>query len=120
MSRTCIQHLTPGAAVLLHHTATSLDLAYNTAHRIVQNDLGYNLYKLQIMQELKEEDFGCRKEFVETFLRLEWPNNTEIVFSNEAHFKLNGNINKQNVWYWAESYPHISVSKSLYSAHVTV
>ena len=44
----------------------------------------------------------------------------KIVFSDEAHFWLNGYVNKQNCQFWAKKNPNISISKSLYSEKVTL
>ena len=33
-------------------------------------------------------------------------------FSNEAHFWLNGYVNKQNYWFWSTENLNISISKS--------
>ena len=44
----------------------------------------------------------------------------EIIFSDEAHFWLNGYFNKQNFRFWEKEDPHISEAKSLYLIKVTV
>ena len=38
----------------------------------------------------------------------------KMVFSDEAHFWLNGYVNKQNYWFWGMENPNISISKSLH------
>ncbi len=65
-----------------------------------QHDLGYDLYKRQIVQELKETDFARWKDFCEQFLYLQLLEDTEHFFSDEANFKSNGCVNKQNMLHW--------------------
>ena len=43
----------------------------------------------------------------------------KIVFSDEAHFWLNGYVNKQNYRFWGMENPNISVSKPLHPGKVT-
>lgn len=66
---------------------------------ILKKDLGLKAYKIQLVQELKPPDLRLRREFggwaleqLDTdplFYR-------KILFSDEAHFWLNGYVNKQN------------------------
>ena len=44
----------------------------------------------------------------------------KIVFSDEAHFWLNGYVNKQNYRFWGTENPNISISKSLHPEKVTL
>ena len=44
----------------------------------------------------------------------------KIVFSDEAHFWLNGYVNKQNYPSWGTENPNISISKSLHPEKVTL
>jgi hypothetical protein len=43
-----------------------------------------------------------------------------LIMSDEAHFHLNGNVNKQNFRYWAAETPHMLHQKPLHSEKVTV
>jgi hypothetical protein len=43
-----------------------------------------------------------------------------LIISNEAHFHLNGNVNKQNFRYWSAENPHMLHQKLLRSEKVTV
>ncbi|GFW38720.1 transposable element Tcb1 transposase [Trichonephila clavipes] len=43
-----------------------------------------------------------------------------ILFSNEAHFWLNGYVNKQNCRIWSEAYPQVYVETPLHSEKLTV
>ena len=44
----------------------------------------------------------------------------KIIFSDEAHFWLNGFINKQNMCYWSDSNPHVLHESSLHPEKITV
>ncbi|KAJ8946864.1 hypothetical protein NQ318_006774 [Aromia moschata] len=84
----------------------------NLNHKTVLKILKYEKkrpYKMQAVQELLEDDPDRRLEFCDLLmtcidqnqLSLEW-----IVFSDEATFILNGQLNRQNCRYWAEENPH--------------
>lgn len=67
-------------------------------------------YKMQILQELYDDDFDRRIEFCEFMSRQvnAIPNILpNICFSDECSFFLNGNVNKQNCRYWSDENPHI-------------
>lgn len=49
-----------------------------------------------------------------------FPTLNNILFSDEAHFHLNGHVNKQNCRYWAEENPKSKHQKPLHSPKVTV
>jgi hypothetical protein len=46
--------------------------------------------------------------------------NAVSLMSDEAHFHLNGSVNKQNCRYWAANNPHEMHQKPLHSPKVTV
>ncbi|GFX00273.1 uncharacterized protein TNCV_297621 [Trichonephila clavipes] len=43
-----------------------------------------------------------------------------ILFSNEAHFRLNGYVNKQNCRIWSEANPQVYVETPLYPEKLTI
>uniref|UniRef100_A0AAX7TD99 DUF4817 domain-containing protein n=1 Tax=Astatotilapia calliptera TaxID=8154 RepID=A0AAX7TD99_ASTCA len=66
-------------------------------------------YKLQLMQHLNEDDPDRRTEFAEwAKQKLEQdPQFTQkILFSDEANFYVNGEVNKQNHRHWSDTNPH--------------
>uniref|UniRef100_A0A669B5E7 DUF4817 domain-containing protein n=1 Tax=Oreochromis niloticus TaxID=8128 RepID=A0A669B5E7_ORENI len=66
-------------------------------------------YKLQLLQHLNEDDPDRRTEFAQkTKQKLEQdPQFTQkILFSDEANFYVNGEVNKQNHRYWSDTNPH--------------
>lgn len=69
----------------------------------------YHPYKIQLVQELLEDDFDRRLEFCERITN-EIEMNEHfldfVVFSDEATFCLNGSVNRHNSRYWADSNPY--------------
>uniref|UniRef100_A0A803JU31 Tc1-like transposase DDE domain-containing protein n=1 Tax=Xenopus tropicalis TaxID=8364 RepID=A0A803JU31_XENTR len=74
-------------------------------------------YKHQLLQHLNEDDPDRRTEFAEwAKQKLEQdPQFTQkILFSDEANFYVNGEVNKQNHRYWSDTNPHwIDPSKTV-------
>ncbi|GFX49482.1 uncharacterized protein TNCV_4901241 [Trichonephila clavipes] len=82
----------------------------------------YSQFGLAI-QELKPNDHQARRRFVE------WAKNEisvvpdfhkRILFSDEAHFWLNGYVNKQNYRIWSEANPQVYVETPLHPEKLTV
>ncbi|GFY32130.1 DUF4817 domain-containing protein [Trichonephila clavipes] len=72
---------------------------------------------------LKKQSDQARRRFVE------WAQNEiavvpdfhkRILFSDEAYFWLNGNVNKQNCRIWKEANPQVYVETPLHSEKLTV
>ncbi|GFY18755.1 DUF4817 domain-containing protein [Trichonephila clavipes] len=71
---------------------------------------------------IHQNDHQARRRFVE------WAQNeiavldfhTRILFSDEAHFWLNGYINKQNCGIWSEANPQVYVETPLHPEKLTV
>ncbi|GFU86465.1 uncharacterized protein TNCV_1418171 [Trichonephila clavipes] len=91
--------------------------------KIIRNILRYYPYKLQFVQELLPHDFETRHLFSLQFLaRLEvdpeWPWN--ILWTDEAHFHLDGSVNTHNCRIWETDNPHSTLRVPLHSPKVTV
>ncbi|GFX22987.1 DUF4817 domain-containing protein [Trichonephila clavipes] len=91
----------------------------NILHRILQ----LYPYKLQSCHELLQADTVQRKAFAKrAFFKLEqdptWVFN--ILWTDEAHFSLHGDVNNHNCPIWATSNPRDYTQKSLHSPKVTV
>ncbi|GFW83649.1 putative transposable element [Trichonephila clavipes] len=102
---------------------TELDLCPSTLWKILRKDLGLRAYKIQLLQDLKPNDHQARRRFVE------WAQNEiavvpdfhkRILFRNEAHFWLNGYVNKQNCRIWSEANPQVYVETPLHPEKLTV
>jgi hypothetical protein len=44
----------------------------------------------------------------------------KVIWSNEAHLKINSTVNRHNCMYWAPVYPHIHVGKEVNLPSVNV
>ncbi|GFX98185.1 uncharacterized protein TNCV_4908281 [Trichonephila clavipes] len=92
-------------------------LKKNTLDEICQ--VIYSQFGLAIHQN----DHQARRKFVE------WAHNEiavvsdfhkRILFSDEAHFWLNGYVNKQNCRIWSEANPHVYAETPLHPEKLTV
>ena len=93
--------------------AVELGMSEITVRRILHKDLGIHSYKVMIVQKLNEGDYQERLAFEE--------HEDEIIMvSDEAHFHLNGSVNKQNFQYWAPQNPHEVHERPSHSPRVTV
>ncbi|GFW24787.1 hypothetical protein TNCV_1960541 [Trichonephila clavipes] len=72
---------------------------------------------------IHQNDHQARRRFVE------WTQNEiavvpdfpkRVLFSDEAHFWLNGYVNKQNCRIWSEANPQVYVETPLHPEHLTV
>ena len=85
-----------------------LGISQTSTWRILRKDLGLHPYKIQLTQELKPNDHSLRRRFTDWALeQLEVNANfgKKIIFSDEAHFWLNGFVNKQDCRILDESNP---------------
>jgi len=79
--------------------ALTLRLKKCSCHQILHKDLHYHPYKIQVAQELSEQDKVSRLQFCNEFLDVV-NNNSNVVntllMSVEAHFNVSGYVNKRN------------------------
>ena len=89
----------------------------------MRKNLGLRAYKIQFVQDMQPNDPQVRRRFVE------WVQNSitvvtdfhkRILFSDEAHFWLNGYVNKQNYRIWSEGNPQVYVNTPLHAEKLTV
>ncbi len=88
--------------------AASLQIKHTSWQRIVKNDLNMQPFKIQITQQVKDDNYPQRFLFCEKMLTMVALDNFDvgcIWFSDEAHFDLFGNANKQNFCYYSDSQP---------------
>lgn len=100
-----------------------LGISKTSLHRILHKDLSLHAYKVQLTQELKPADHAQRRTFVDWVLEMQAGDNDffrKIIFSDEAHFHLQGFVNKQNCRIWGAENPRTIVEKNLYPQRVTV
>lgn len=107
----------------IRRRSQEVGLCASTTWKILRKDLGLHPYKIHLVQELKFMDHRKRREFglwARTKLAAQPEFYREIIFSDEAHFWLNGYVNKQNCRFWAENNPHEVLEKPLHPEKLTV
>jgi len=72
-----------------------------------------------MVQQLKPQDYAHRLQFANEMLE-RFASFNNIFFSDEAHFHLNGHVNRQNCRYWSDTNPKLKHQKPLHSPKVTV
>ena len=96
-------------------------MSESTVRRILHKDFGFLPYKMMIVQTLNKGDYQQRSAFAELMLEIIEENEDAIIMmSDEAHFHLNGSVNKQNFRYWAPQNPQEVHERLLHSPKVTV
>ena len=109
-----------------HHSVRQLSrrtgASKSTIHRILRRQLGLFPYKLQLTQRLHRGEKAKRMQFCRWLLG-KWASprfRQSLLFSDEAHFYLNGHVNKQNCRIWGLENPHALVEQDQHPAFVTV
>lgn len=101
--------------------AANLNLSQTTVRRILKVDLHFHPYKMVICQQLLPGDHNQRKMFCERMSSVLDDNENVVLFtSDEAHFHLDGFVNKQNFRYWGPENPRETHERPLHSPRVTV
>lgn len=109
----------PGRSARRH--ASELRINRESVRRILHKELKFHPYKMLIVQKLKATDFAAREDFAYRMQVILGSNeNLKLLMSDEAHFHLNGTVNKQNLRYWAAEDPHLIYQRPLHSPKVTV
>ena len=102
--------------------AQQLGLSASSVCRILKDDLKMYPYRLQVHQRLNENSMTLRYNFAADFLELDDSNQidpSKIIFSDEAHFWLDGYINSQNFRVWGTEKPQLTLNKPLHPKKVT-
>ena len=102
--------------------AQELELRSTSVRRILKEELKMYPYKIQVRHALTDRDKAERVEMCNFFNRKmecdnDWIQN--VWFSDEAHFHLNGSVNRQNVRYWGSIRPHDVLEVPLHSPKCT-
>lgn len=98
--------------------AAALGMSDRSIRRILHSDLHFHPYKIAIVQKLQPQDYANRQTFSEQMIDLD--DEKILVMSDEAHFHLDGYVNKQNFRYWSNANPQELHERPLHSAKVTV
>ena len=99
--------------------ALALPMSDRSLRRILHKDLKFHPYKIMIVQKLLQGDFAQRRQFCESILEI-LNEEMVIMMSDEAHFQLDGTVNKQNCRYWSSENPQVLHQRPLHSQKVTV
>ena len=98
----------------------ALEISRRSLQRVM-DDLHFHPYKLAVVQTLTEGDFIQRREFCTEMMEITANDDDAVVMmSDEAHFHLDGFVNKQNYRYWATTNPRQLHQRPLHSLKVTV
>jgi Helix-turn-helix domain (DUF4817) len=100
-----------------------LNIPQSTVHKIVTQHLQMYPYKFHLVHQLSERDKVNRTEFCQKLLNqcaadVNWLSN--ILFTDEAHFHLNGAVNTHNMRIWSCENPNEVIEQPLHSRKVTV
>ena len=98
-------------------------LSSTTVWRILRVELKKFAYKIQMKQQQTVDNKKQRLEFGEQFSAKVERSPTfvkNIVFTDEAHFHLNGHVNSQNARYWADENPNATIETPQTKEKVTV
>lgn len=92
-----------------------------SVNRILKSE-GLRPWKFTQVQQLKDTDYPKRHFFCSQIIQREeerpsWSNS--IVFSDEASFHLNGQVNLHNSFYYASENPRLTTEKPMKSAAIT-
>lgn len=109
-----------GPTTSTRRRSQQLGISDTTLRRILHIDLHLHPYKIQLTQELKPADHQQRRVFVNWLLEREDGFSAKVLFSDEAHFHLNGYVNKQNCRFWGAENPHEFHEQPLHPEKVTV
>lgn len=109
----------PGRSARRH--ASELRISRESLRTILQKDIKFHPYKISIVQKLEGRDYEQRENFAVLMQVILADNENAVIFmSDEAHFYLDGEVNKQNMRYWAPNNPRNVHEKRLHSQRVTV
>ncbi|KAL7723793.1 hypothetical protein ACLKA6_000408 [Drosophila palustris] len=106
-----------------YHRSQELGIARTTLRRIIHGDLKVYPYKIQMAQKLNPDDYTRRLQYAKWSIEMAenegdfW---RKIIMSDEAHFTLNGGVNKQNYRFYATQNPELFEEQPLYDQKVTV
>lgn len=88
--------------------ASEVNISKSSIQRVLKKHK-FHPYKIELHQELNEDDFDRRIQFCEQMLQ-KIQQNAEFIsmicFSDEATFNLHGTINRHNSRYWSNQNPH--------------
>ena len=112
--------ISPTGCFSAHDISKSTAIPYSTVRKILRYKLKQRPYHLKRVQALHEGDLEKRVNFAEWFLEQEDNIISNILWSDEAHFYLNGYVSSRHCVIWSEDNPHHNLEVPLHSPKVTV
>ncbi|CAF4045863.1 unnamed protein product [Rotaria sordida] len=109
-------------ATPLRIASLNLNLPKSSLQRMMK-ELGLKPYRPQLLHALNEGDPDRRCEFADIFLKLVAKDSSfpyQIVWTDEATFKLNGHVNRHNCVYYATENPHIDSTQEINAPGIIV
>ncbi|GBL70488.1 hypothetical protein AVEN_217785-1 [Araneus ventricosus] len=107
----------------IRKAAQQVRIKRESVRQIVVADLQLFRYTIQIHQRLSQRSVEQRLEFVNSIVEMIDNDQFDVNMlwrSDEAHFHLNGYVNRQNWRIWGTENSHFAIEKSLYPRPVTV
>lgn len=107
----------------IRRRSLELGISRSTMQRILTNDMHLHPFKIQLTQELKPNDHLKRRVFVDWVLENQQVDGDfvkKIIFSDEAHFHVDGYVNKQNCRIWGMENPRVVQEQPMHAQRVTV
>jgi len=103
----------------VRNISTISDVAPSTVYKILRNKLSLYPYKLQMLHAIPETIFPQRTHFAQWLLSHEdvLPN---ILWSDEAYFKMDGEVNTHNCRIWAQERPRIIATTKMMPPKICV
>ena len=87
---------------------------------VVVGRVSFHRYKIMIVQKLLPSNFVQRILFCERMLEIIASDDVILMMSDEAHFHLDGYVNKQNCRFWAAENPRELHQRPLHTVKVSV
>jgi len=103
------------AHISARRLSRELQISDRSIRRMLKR-MHFRAYRPHLVQALHKDDFDCRMEFCEWFLGCHAADAQfyrTILWTDEATFKLNGQINRHNCVYWASENAHVMSSVEL-------
>lgn len=107
----------------IRHRSQEFGISPSSLWHILHKDLQLFPYKIQLTQQILPQDHLRRRTYANriiSFIMNEPDFHKNLLMSDEAHFHLQGHVNKQNSRFWAKENLQIICELPLHSAKVTV
>lgn len=117
------QYFQENPDVSVQEATKTFGISRPSLYRILKKFLRLHLYNITCHQLLTESARTQRVGFCEMMTELfdaKELDEKQIIFCDEAHFWLDGYVNKQYYRFWGKEQPNVALAESLHSQKVTV